>query len=138
MRCRAQRGFTLIEVLAAIALLSLAFAVLLSSLGNAARLASDADAHTRAALCAQSALDGSFVLSPIRPGTSQGRCDRRFHWQLRATPWRPPAQGRDTPQVDLFRLDLTVLWNDNGRRHHAEFSTLRAQSPGRGGAGSPP
>lgn len=140
MHRRTQRGFTLIEVIAAIVLLSLAFAALLSALGGATRLAADADAHTRAALCAQSALDGAYVLSPLRPGTRQGRCDKQFHWRLHVQPWQPPGQGHHVsgPQVDLFRLDLTVLWNDGGRQQHADFSTLRAQQPGRAAIGDGP
>jgi len=138
VRSAASRGFTLIEVLAAIVLLSLAFAALLGTLGRASRLAANADAHTRAALCAQSALDSAFQFVPIEPGRTQGRCDKRFHWQLQAQRWQPPAGAQDGPPVDMYRLDLTVSWGHGARVRHARFSTLRAQMRGNGMQGRTP
>ncbi|MBB6184156.1 prepilin-type N-terminal cleavage/methylation domain-containing protein [Oleiagrimonas soli] len=131
MRVARPRGFTLIEVIAAIVLLSLAFAALLTTMGNASRLAVNADAHTRAALCAQSAMDSAFVLKPIRAGVIQGRCDKNFHWQLQAQRWQPPNPGKVPVQMNMFRLDLTVLWAQGGHQRQARFCTLRAQDPGR-------
>ncbi|RAP58485.1 prepilin-type N-terminal cleavage/methylation domain-containing protein [Oleiagrimonas sp. MCCC 1A03011] len=131
MRRARQRGFTLIEVIAAILLLSLAFAALLTTMGNATRLAVNADAHTRAALCAQSAMDSAFVLEPIRAGVTQGRCDKLFHWQLQVRRWQPRNPGRTPVQLDMFRLDLTVSWKQGGHVRRAQFSTLRAQDQGR-------
>lgn len=129
MRSAAQRGFTLLEVLAAIVLLSLAFAALLGTLGRATRLAANADAHTRAALCAQSALDSAFLFTPVRAGVTEGRCDARYRWQLQVRRWGPAARGPEPPPVDMYRLELTVFWGQGARRHHALFSTLRAQMP---------
>jgi general secretion pathway protein I len=131
MRGARQHGFTLIEVIAAILLLGLAFGALLTALGGASRLAANADAHTRAALCAQSALDSAFVLNPVRPGVTRGRCDKQFHWQLRTSAWQLPNPGQMKVHVNLFRLDLTVFWGRGARQRHADFSTLRAQDPGR-------
>jgi general secretion pathway protein I len=139
VRRYAQRGFTLIEVLAAIVLLSLAFAALLGTLGRASRLAANADAHTRAALCAQSALDSAFALTRIRTGVTQGRCDAKFRWQLHTRRWQPQAgQDADRPAMQMYRLDLTVTWGRTARPRHARFSTLRAQMPSMGQNGGLP
>ncbi len=128
MRRIRQRGFTLLEVLAATVLLSLAFAALLGALGRASRLAANADAHTRAALCAQSALDGAFRMSRIKPGVMRGECDARFSWTLQTRRWQPPvARDATPPPLQLYRLDLDVTWGRAARPHHAGFSTLRAQ-----------
>ncbi len=138
MRGHPSRGFTLIEVLAAIVLLSLAFAALLGTLGRASRLAANADAHTRAALCAQSALDSAFLFTPIRSGTVHGRCDKRFRWQLQARRWQAPGRAQPGPPVDMYRLDLTVRWGNGPREHHARFSTLRVQMRDDGMPGQSP
>lgn len=138
MRSARPRGFTLIEVLAAIVLLSLAFAALLGTLGRATRLAANADAHTRAALCAQSALDSAFAFEPVQAGVTQGQCDKQYRWQLQAQRWQPAGKAQPGPAVDMYRLDLTVSWGHGARVRHARFSTLRAQMRSGGPTGRLP
>ena len=60
-----QRGFTLIEVLAAIALLAIAFAVGLGALGKSAQNAAQAAALDTAVERAQSLLAGQGLAAPL-------------------------------------------------------------------------
>jgi general secretion pathway protein I len=129
------KGFTLLEVLAAIALLAFAFAIGLgamsSALGNSVR----GEALTTATLEAQSLLDDQGLVLPLSPGMQQGSFADGASWQLRTSKYAPPVS---TPEpgftsspaqplgngIDLFRLDLDVHYA-GGRTLH--FSTLRAQ-----------
>src|SRR5579885_2494235 len=137
------RGFTLLEVLAAIALLAFAFAIGLramsGSLGNSAR----GESMTQATLEAQSLLDMQGLTVPLRSGVQQGRFPDGAAWQLQTSLYRPPAQNPNpaaafsAPQpltaeddggpgggIDLFRLDLDVHYAGTRTLH---FSTLKAQ-----------
>jgi general secretion pathway protein I len=130
------RGFTLLEVLAAIALLAFAFAIGLRAMSGALNNSMRGEAITAVTLEAQSLLDEQGLVLPLSNGVQQGRFADGATWQLRTTkytpPAPPPANGFATSPtqpvgnngVDLFRMDLDVHYG-GGRTLH--FSTLRAQ-----------
>lgn len=116
---RNSRGFTLIEVIVAFAVLALALAIVLGTLSNASRQVRWSDDAGRAALHAQSLLDDTGVAETLVPGRSAGVFeDGRYRWTLDVAPWREPAAEGEAPQpVDpaaprLLRLALDVYWGD--------------------------
>jgi len=121
---RHQNGFTLLEVIAAIMLLAIAFTVLMRVASGSIRLSQNANDHSEAALWARSLLDTAFVSEPIQPGTTSGRFDQRFRWQLQVSPWRPASIPAHTP-LQLYQLDLDVMWGPTARPYSAHFRTLR-------------
>ncbi|MBS0431937.1 MAG: prepilin-type N-terminal cleavage/methylation domain-containing protein [Proteobacteria bacterium] len=135
------KGFTLLEVLAAVALLALSFAIGLramsAALGNSAR----GEATSHAVLEAQSLLDMQGLEEPLRAGWRQGSFGDGAVWRLQTRAYHPPVQNVNpaaafsAPQplagqldqnngIDLFRLDLDVRYA-GGRTLH--LSTLKAQ-----------
>lgn len=127
VHARYQYGFTLLEVIAAIMLLAIAFTVLMRVAGGSIRLSQNASAHSEAALWARSLLDTAFTTEPIRPGATSGRFDQRFRWQLEVTPWRPTAAPPNTP-LQLYQLDLDVMWGPPVHPRSVHFRTLRLAS----------
>lgn len=120
---KAQAGFTLLEMLAALTLMAICSTVLLVAFGQSARSllhVAHSDRLTHAAL---TVMDDE-ASGPLASGTRQGRVEQ-MTWQLTVTQ-QPGRIG----QPRLFRLDLTV---SEGPRH-ARFSTLklRAASDGAG------
>lgn len=124
------RGFSLLEVIAAIMLLAIAFGALMQVAGGSIRLTQKASDYTQAALWARSALDTRFVLEPLQPGVTQGHFDKRYRWRLQVTPWAAPNTApAGTPfAFKLYRLDLDVMWGSPPFEHTARFSTLRIGS----------
>jgi general secretion pathway protein I len=89
---RTRRGFTLIEVIVAFAVLALALAIVLGTLSNASRQVRWSDDAGRAALHAQSLLDDTGVAQALVPGRSDGTFeDGRYRWTLEVAPWQEPA-----------------------------------------------
>ena len=131
---RHARGFSLLEVIAAIMLLAIAFGALMEVAGGSIRLSQKASDYTQAALWARSALDSRFVLEPLKPGTTEGHFDNRYRWRMQVTPWSAPGvTPPSTPYAfQLYRLDLDVMWGSAPFEHTARFSTLRIG----GGVGS--
>lgn len=116
---RNARGFTLIEVIVAFAVLALALAIVLGTLSNASRQVRWSDDAGRAALHAQSLLGDTGVAETLVPGRSQGVFDDgRYRWTLEVAPWREPVAPGEAPQpVDpaapqLLRLALDVYWGE--------------------------
>ncbi|MBT2768191.1 prepilin-type N-terminal cleavage/methylation domain-containing protein [Stenotrophomonas sp. ISL-67] len=120
-----QRGYSLLEVIVAFALLALALTLLLGSLSGAARQVHHADLRTRAVLHAQSLLAASGIEAPLQEGRSQGEWeDGRYRWDLQVEPYvdaRTSAlpQAADTPTggPTLAQVTLQVRWGEgNGER----------------------
>ncbi|WP_240792736.1 type IV pilus modification PilV family protein [Pseudomonas edaphica] len=109
-----QRGFTLLELLAAIVVLSIGFTVLLNTLGHATQALARDKQVTQMALAAESIIDEhAEALSPIAllEGTLDG-----MQWRLTAT----PLAGNDS--IALSRLELLLQVGSRQER----FVTLRA------------
>lgn len=122
---RHQNGFTLLEVIAAIMLLGVAFAALMKVAGASIALTRNASTHSAAAMWARSALDSAFVTTPIKVGHSAGRFDRQFAWQLDVSPWGGVHDAGAASTLALYQLDLTVSWQARGGTQAAHFRTLR-------------
>ena len=126
---RSQRGFTLIEVVVAFALLALALTFLLSSLSGATRQVRIASDSSRAALHAQSLLAQVGVGEVLQPGSRQGNFDAgRYRWVLQVAPYVDPlrsASPLSNPSAPrLLQLTLAMEWGD-GPGQRMQWQTLR-------------
>ena len=135
-----QRGFTLLEIVAAFVVFALAFAALLAVAGSNLAQARRATDLTQASLYAQSKLDPLGVGDKLEPGHDSGRFDDRYSYDLDVRKLDPPpAEGGvlDTIPVDLMRAELTVHWEESGKPRSTKFVTVRAiQSDPSASAGS--
>jgi len=126
---RGQRGFSLLEVIAAIMLLAIAFAALMKVAGGSISLTQNAADYSEASLWARGLLDSAFVGTPIKTGSSTGQFNNRFRWQLAVTPWNEAGRPPPESPLHLYELDLDVLWGPNSHPRSAHFRTLRLAGP---------
>jgi len=129
-----QRGYTLIEVLVAFAVLAGALTLLLGILTGASRQVRWADQAGRAALHAQSLLDQAGIGEPLQPGQREGDFEEgRYQWTLAVEHWRdlsvPPPATLDPGAPRLMRLQLDVRWGDGGARERLRLESLRLVTP---------
>jgi len=138
MRSRV-RGFTLLEVIIAFAVLALALTLLLGTLSGSAReVRASADAG-RAAMHAQSLLDQVGVGEALRPGSRDGEFeDGRYRWNLSIGRYVDPTRrARDTIEPgapQLLLLALHVEWGEGGPRERLDLQSLRLAQPDPAGA----
>ena len=135
-----QAGFSLIEMVAAFLVFAIGIGILMQILTTSIHNTRQSSAYTMAALWAESKLDIVGVGAPIEAGSTNGRFDDDYSWQLdiqQVDPQsvEPPPQqyanaGNPTGQnpnnsltagagnpgalqvapFDLYQLDLTVFW----------------------------
>lgn len=133
-RMHPQRGFTLIEVIVAFAVLALALTLVLGTLSNASRQVRWSEDAGRAAMHAQSLLDDTGIAQVLVPGRSDGTFeDGRYRWTLEVAPWRepaaegagaaPPPQPVDPAAPRLLKLALDVRWGDAEARDENDART---------------
>ncbi len=129
---RRQRGYTLIEVIVAFALLALALGLLLGTLSGATRQVRWSGDAGRAALHAQSLIDQMGIAAPISAGRDAGDFeDGRYRWTMEITPWEDPDVPPDAPLPvnntgnRLYEIALVVEWGEGGSGEHLRLRTLR-------------
>jgi general secretion pathway protein I len=136
---RAQRGYTLIEIVVAFAILALGLTMLLGTLSGATRQVRQAGEAGRAGLHAQSLL-AEFAELP-QPGARAGELeDGRYRWRLLVEPWTDPAPRSGPLRIDpaagrLLRLQLEVEWGEGGPAQRVQASSLRLVLPRQDGVG---
>jgi len=124
-----QRGFTLIEVMAAFAIFAVLFGVMLQILSTSISNTRRSGDFTQAALLAQSQLDMVGIEELPQPGQSSGRYNDEYSWELIIEPYQI-ADDRgvayeDLP-IDLYYVGLTVYWGEGRGERSALFETLRS------------
>ncbi|HEX7816002.1 prepilin-type N-terminal cleavage/methylation domain-containing protein [Dyella sp.] len=118
-----QAGFSLIEIIAALLLLAIAFAALMQVAGGSIALTNNAADHAQAAMWARSLMDSAGVEQKLQPGTTSGNFDQQYRWRLQVAPYQVPDAGNNTAS-QVYKLDLDVYWG-GARERSAHFSTLR-------------
>lgn len=116
---RGERGFTLLEVLVALAILGLAVVTVIQLFGQGLRLLKVAGDYQRAVLLAdQKAREGEAVREAIETGEEGG-----FRWERRATVTPVPAELTVTgpAPVRLFQVTVEVRWGNRS----VQVATLR-------------
>jgi len=128
-----QRGFTLIEVVAAFVLLAvvlgMAFEVFSAGLARAGQL----EDRSRALAIAQSQLALTGVEQVLKEGEARGQSeDGRFQWVTRVA---KSTEGVDANKAfpnpyALYRVDVLVAWQGaDGRAQSLPLSTLGIAPP---------
>lgn len=84
---RNERGFTILEVLVALAILAVALAAVLAAISGALGAATRAESLLRATLAAQSLLAGAGIETPLVPGRSSGTLPDGSGWSLEVRPF---------------------------------------------------
>ncbi len=126
LRLRA-RGFTLIEVILALAVFALAFGLILETMGAASQNARLADQLGRVALLAQNELDAIGVDAPVQVGTRNGEFDDNYRYEINIQPYVPEdSTVPETTQIKLYRIDLDVSWGNGGNVRTERFSTIKS------------
>jgi prepilin-type N-terminal cleavage/methylation domain-containing protein len=126
---RAQAGFTLIEVVVALALLGLVLAVLSDGLRTGLSSASRAAAIEPPLAVAQAKLAEVGVTEPLTTGITRGQDARGIQWQLAVDDYDDStldAPATDAPGVPkLYRVTVTVSWLQGRTPRSLSLATLR-------------
>ncbi len=120
---RSEQGFTLLEVLVALAIAVLSFAVLFRLIAADLDRTRAARDQTEAAALLQSLLVQS-ALAPM-PGITRGAFPNGYAWRVEVAPYTDDGAAADGP-VDAMTVAATVSWRDGGLTRSRSLTTLRA------------
>jgi len=122
-RGRGKCGFTLVEVLVATVLLATGLVGALGAFSAAIRASGAAHYYTTTAALAESKLTELTATGSVSPGTTQGD----FGEDLPEYSWR--LQVQETEHTGLFRADLTIFYQQEGRTREFGLTTYLFRPP---------
>jgi general secretion pathway protein I len=118
------RGFTLIEVLVALTVLSISLVALLGVFGNGLERAGRMRDSTLATAMAQSLLAAAAQGPPPGVGDSAGDFANGFHWRMHVVPYAEGNDGDAWP-LGALRVAVEVSWSDGRLERKVALDTLR-------------
>jgi general secretion pathway protein I len=125
-----QRGFSLLEVLVAFVVLSLALVVLAQIFSGGLRRTADMAEYAQALAVAESALASAGIEEAWKEGDARGESpDRHYRWSRTVRLWQDPEADPNVQEVSralLYRIEVRVDWQGgDGRERTIGYSTLR-------------
>lgn len=121
-------GFTLIEVVVAMAILGVGLAVIIELFGGGLRLGRVSQEYTRAAGYARMKMEEINLASALEEGIQEGAFDGQFRWQVEVKKVDLLPSGQETsyrPPVNLYRVRVDVLWKSGSKERAAALESYR-------------
>jgi len=115
-------GFTLVEIIVALAILALCLNVILTAISDGLWRTGQAEAQAEAASLARSLLAQAGSAMPLPAGEAAGRFDNGFRWRLHVSPYG--AANELTP-VRGYLVSAEVFWDDARQERSVALTTLR-------------
>ena len=119
-------GFTLVEILVALAIVGLTLAALFEVFSNGLRGTDSAERHTVATLLARSKLAEVGVIAPLEAGEEAGEYDGGFSWRSVISPHETTNGGLpEEPGARTFVVTVEVAWGAGNAEKRVSLTTLR-------------
>lgn len=130
---RGPDGFTLLEVLVAMAILGVGLCVVLELFSGGLRSAKISEEYVRATWYGKGKMEEVLSSKDLTEGITEGAFDPEFSWTLevkKANPSvptiEPAGEEAESLPVDLYQVVLKVSWPSGARQRTLELESLRA------------
>nr|WP_315731399.1 MULTISPECIES: prepilin-type N-terminal cleavage/methylation domain-containing protein [unclassified Bradyrhizobium] len=121
---RGEAGFSLVEVIVALAMLSVGLTVLLGMISNGLGRTGTAERTAEAVSLAQSLLAEVGAELAIKADLRAGEFPHGFRWHLTMRPYHPSREGGERG-IELYQVSAQVDWDEGADQRSFELSTLR-------------
>jgi len=130
---RLNKGFTLIEVVVALAILGVGLTVIIELFSGGLRLGRASMEYTKAVNYARVKMEETMAKPTIEEGTQEGESDdKTFRWQMgvkkvdllsidKSIDYKPP--------VELFQVKIDVFWKSGSKEKSTSVESLKAFKP---------
>ena len=106
------RGFTLIEVLVALAVLSITLVVLLQAFGGGLRAVGTSERYLMATMLARSVLDDIGTETPVVAGEKSDDIADGYRWTTRIAPSPTIAPVKDEALLQVpYEVQVEISWH---------------------------
>jgi len=118
-------GFSLLEVIVALAIMAMGFVTVLQLFSGSIRSVSLSEQYLKGTTLAHSKL-GELEVNNYRVAEFEGIFpdEKNYRWQLQVSPHTSPLNSKEN-NIQLSEVTLNVLWEEAGKTRDIEISTLK-------------
>jgi len=123
-----QQGFTLLEVVVAMAILGIGLVIIIELFSGGLRLGRTSEEYTKAVGYARMKLEEISLTKSLEEGIQEGEFDPEYRWQLEVKKVDLLPPGKETsyqPPVALYWLRIDVLWKSGTRERATALESYR-------------
>ena len=124
---RNEKGFSLLEVIVALAIMAGGFLAVLNLFSGSVRSVDFSGQYLKAVTLANSKMNELEILNfAVDDQTGIFKNEENYRWQLDIAPYDSDLNDEKS-NIQLQKVLLKVLWNDNGNPRKVELATLRLE-----------
>jgi len=126
-------GFTLIEIVVALAILGIGLTVIIELFSGGLRLGRTSEEYTRAMGYARMKMEEIISKRNIEEGTDEGDFDKTFRWRVDVKKIDLPPVDKNPdlkPPVYLFQVKVNILWKSGSKERSASLETYKTGKSG--------
>jgi prepilin-type N-terminal cleavage/methylation domain-containing protein len=109
-----QRGFTLLEVMASLAILGMGILMVIQLFSGGLGLAMAARGHTGAVLLAREKMSETLAETGLRTGTREGEGPEGLRWEVRVSPYETSLYASN-PALEVLKITVSVKGDGKGQ-----------------------
>ena len=121
-------GFTLIEVVVAMAILGVGLTVIIELFSGGLRLARTSEEYTKAVNYARMKMEEMAIKPTIEEGSEEGEFDDKFRWQVETKRLDIlPVENRADFKLpaELFQIQVSILWKSGSKERSTRFESYK-------------
>ncbi len=127
-----KRGFTLIEVVVALAILGIGLIVIIELFSGGLRLGRASEEYTKAVGFARAKMEEISVLEKMEEGEKEGEFDKEFWWKMETKKMELLPMEKNPEYkapVDFYQVKLRVFWKSASKEKSTTIETYRTVKP---------
>jgi general secretion pathway protein I len=135
LKGNAQTGFTLLEILLAIAILGVAVTVIMQQFSAGLRIARTSRTYTTATIHAKQILEEYSLAEEMEEGEASGTFDDGYSWNVSIEAYEDYMEEESATEeeqdlyehlpLEMFRIESVVSWMEGDRENSVALATLK-------------
>jgi general secretion pathway protein I len=127
------KGFTLIEIVVALAILGIGLTAIIELFSGGLRLGKTSEDYTKAVGYGRMKMEEIISQQNIEEGSDEGDFDKTFHWQvdIKKIDLLPADKPTDLKlPIDLFQVKVNILWKSGSKERSTILETYKTGKSG--------
>jgi general secretion pathway protein I len=135
MKSSSSKGFTLLEILLAIAILGVAITVIMQQFSAGLRIARVSRTYTTATIYAKQILEEYLLAEEMEEGEASGTFDDGYVWNVSIAAYEDYMEEEGATEeeqelyeylpLEMFRIESVVSWVEGDKENSVALATLK-------------